>query len=53
MPQDADTCLKAGCDDYLAKPLGIDDILSKINKYLNKKQEVTDSNSAEETSITN
>ncbi|MBN1118898.1 MAG: response regulator [Bacteroidales bacterium] len=35
MPQDADNCLRAGCDDYLAKPLGIDDILNKINKYIN------------------
>lgn len=37
MPQDADNCLRAGCDDYLAKPLGIDDILNKINKFLSSE----------------
>lgn len=34
MPQDADNCLRAGCNDYLAKPLQIDDILTKISKYI-------------------
>ncbi len=53
MPQDADTCLKAGCDDYLAKPLGIDDILSKINKYIIRKQETPDSRDIAKGSIIN
>jgi CheY-like chemotaxis protein len=34
MPQDEDNCLRAGCDDYLSKPLKIDSILNKINKYI-------------------
>jgi PAS domain S-box-containing protein len=33
-PNDEDNCLRAGCNDYLAKPLGIDEILMKINKYI-------------------
>ena len=27
-------CIEAGCDDYLAKPLIIDDLLSKMSSYL-------------------
>jgi PAS domain S-box-containing protein len=34
MSVDEDNCLRAGCDDYIAKPLSIDDLLNKINKYL-------------------
>jgi PAS domain S-box-containing protein len=34
MPNDEDNCLRAGCNDYLAKPIGIDEILMKINKYI-------------------
>ena len=34
MPQDADNCLRAGCTDYLAKPLQVEDILNKISKYI-------------------
>jgi PAS domain S-box-containing protein len=36
MPNDAENCLNAGCDDYLAKPLGVDDILQKINHHIHK-----------------
>ncbi|MBN2487235.1 MAG: response regulator [Bacteroidales bacterium] len=38
MPNDEDNCIDAGCDDYIAKPLGIDEILNKINIHLNRKQ---------------
>lgn len=34
MSVDEDNCLRAGCDDYISKPLQIDDLLNKINKYL-------------------
>jgi len=34
MSVDEDNCLRAGCDDYISKPLSIDDLLNKINKYL-------------------
>ncbi len=26
-------CLAAGCDDYIAKPFKIDELLAKINKF--------------------
>ena len=32
--QDKERCLAAGCDDYIAKPFKIDELLAKINKYL-------------------
>lgn len=40
MPNDEENCLDAGCDDYLAKPLRVDDILGKIHQYIlkNSKQ---------------
>ena len=34
MPNDEDNCLRAGCDDYLSKPLKIDNILRKINEFI-------------------
>jgi CheY-like chemotaxis protein len=34
MSVDEDNCLCAGCDDYISKPLQIDDLLNKIHKYL-------------------
>jgi PAS domain S-box-containing protein len=34
MSTDEENCLSAGCDDYISKPLRIDDLLSKIDKYL-------------------
>jgi PAS domain S-box-containing protein len=36
MSVDEDNCLRAGCDDYISKPLRIDDLLNKINNYLNQ-----------------
>ncbi|MBN1599440.1 MAG: PAS domain S-box protein [Bacteroidales bacterium] len=47
MSTDEDECLRAGCDDYIPKPLRIDDLLSKINKYFNKNK-VTESKSKKE-----
>jgi CheY-like chemotaxis protein len=47
MSVDEDNCLRAGCDDYIAKPLQIDDLLNKVNKYLFEKK-ITDSPSNKE-----
>jgi CheY-like chemotaxis protein len=35
MAGDKDKCLKAGADDYISKPVDVDLLLSKLNKYLN------------------
>lgn len=43
MSTDEDNCLRAGCDDYFAKPLKIETILEKINKYLIPKKNPTKS----------
>lgn len=48
MPQDADNCMRAGCNEYLAKPLQIDDILSKINHYLKEYEATVNVNSKKE-----
>jgi PAS domain S-box-containing protein len=37
MSVDEDNCLRAGCDDYISKPLSIDDLLNKVDKYLATK----------------
>jgi CheY-like chemotaxis protein/two-component sensor histidine kinase len=34
---DIEECLKAGMDDHIGKPIDIDDVMKKMNKYLNKK----------------
>ena len=34
LPQDSYKCFDAGCDDYIAKPISIDQFLIKLNKYL-------------------
>ncbi len=38
MSTDEESCLSAGCDDYISKPLRIDDLLRKIDAYLRQKQ---------------
>ncbi len=45
MPTDEANCLEAGCDDFLAKPLRVDDILNKINEYLKEEKKISDHNS--------
>lgn len=34
LPQDSYKCFDAGCDDYISKPISLDQFLIKINKYL-------------------
>jgi len=34
LPQDSYKCIDAGCDDYIAKPISLDEFLTKIDKYL-------------------
>lgn len=36
MSGDRDTILKAGCDDYIAKPINIDSFFQVINKWIKK-----------------
>jgi PAS domain S-box-containing protein len=38
MSTDEENCLNAGCDDYISKPLRIDNLLSKIDKHLQAKK---------------
>lgn len=38
MPNDEKNCREAGCDDYFAKPLMVDDILAKLHQYLGDKK---------------
>lgn len=33
MSNEREKCMVAGCDDYITKPLNIDDLLIKINRY--------------------
>jgi len=43
MSTDEENCMKAGCDDYISKPLRIDVLLNKIDhhlKYSNATDEV-------------
>jgi CheY-like chemotaxis protein len=35
---DVEECLKAGMNDHIGKPIDIDDVLIKLNKYLFRKQ---------------
>ena len=34
MPDDQETCLKAGASDYMAKPLDVDRLLSLVRVWL-------------------
>jgi PAS domain S-box-containing protein len=47
MSVDEDNCLRAGCDDYISKPLHIEDILNKINRFLTQTT-VIEKNSSKE-----
>lgn len=37
MSTDEENCLSSGCDDYISKPLRIDDLLKKIDHFLKRK----------------
>ena len=43
MSTDEENCLKAGCIDYIPKPLRIDDLLSKIDRIFKKTDTVSTS----------
>ncbi len=45
MSTDEENCMKAGCDDYIAKPLRIDDLLSKIDRIIRRSEHKRNSNS--------
>ena len=51
MSVDEDNCLRAGCDDYIAKPLHIDDLLNKINNFLSQGP-IAEKNASKEKVIT-
>jgi CheY-like chemotaxis protein len=34
---DVEECLKAGMNDHIGKPIDIDDVMKKLNKYLNEQ----------------
>ena len=34
LPKDSIKCFEAGCDDYIAKPISLNDFLKKLNQYL-------------------
>jgi CheY-like chemotaxis protein len=41
MAEDAEKCLKAGCDDYLAKPIDTGKLGEVLHKYLRPGNEVS------------
>jgi CheY-like chemotaxis protein len=34
LPKDSMKCFEAGCDDYIAKPISLNNFLKKLDKYL-------------------
>ena len=38
LANEKEKCLDAGCDDYIDKPPDLEELLHKIDKYLNQNQ---------------
>ena len=34
MPEERNKCMEVGCDDYISKPISLDELLKVIKKYL-------------------
>lgn len=34
MPDEKNKCMEAGCDDYISKPIGMEELLKVLKKYL-------------------
>jgi two-component system, sensor histidine kinase and response regulator len=45
MTSDRDKCLQVGMNDYLSKPLNVDELLSVVNKYVMASQEAENNDS--------
>ena len=51
MTSDRALCEDAGCDDFLAKPVDIDELLQAVSKYVNPKPRSQESNSPADQAI--
>ena len=51
MASDRELCEDAGCDDFLAKPVDIDELLATVSKYITPKPQIESSNSEADNAI--
>ena len=42
MANEKEKCIKAGCDDYITKPLDLDNLLAKIDELMMVKAKSTE-----------